>query len=121
MIDLHPTKCNLCGGKVIYTSNSVVYGKEYGSGYCYYCTECKAFVGTHEPRPHEALGILANEEIRKLRKVAHRMFDIKLNGTRSQRYKWLARAMSIPQETCHFGYMDAKELRKAIKCMEELK
>lgn len=34
MIDIHPTKCNICGGKVIYTSNAEVYGREYGSDYC---------------------------------------------------------------------------------------
>ena len=30
MIDKYPTVCNLCGGKVIYTSNARIYGKEYG-------------------------------------------------------------------------------------------
>ena len=50
-VDTHPTTCNLCGGQVIYTSNERVYGRKYGSGYCYLCTCCGAYVGTHEPRP----------------------------------------------------------------------
>ena len=38
MINTQPEVCNLCGGKVIYTSNARVYhGREYGSGYCYLC------------------------------------------------------------------------------------
>lgn len=59
-IDLQPTVCNLCGGKTILTSNSIIYGKQYGSGKCYYCTKCGAFVGTHVPRPTIALGILSD-------------------------------------------------------------
>ena len=37
MINTQPTICNICGGPVTYGSNSRVYGKEYGSGYCYLC------------------------------------------------------------------------------------
>ena len=43
-VDTHPTTCNLCGGQVIYTSNERVYGRKYGSGYCYLCTCCGAYV-----------------------------------------------------------------------------
>lgn len=32
MIDLHPITCNLCGGKVVYTSNAAIYGRSCGSG-----------------------------------------------------------------------------------------
>lgn len=57
-IDLKPKKCNLCGGDVIYTSNKIIYGKEYGNGKMYYCTKCHAFVGTHKHEPWKAEGIL---------------------------------------------------------------
>lgn len=53
----HPTVCNICGGKVSYVSNARVYGSRYGSGWCYLCESCGAYVGTHGPRPREALGI----------------------------------------------------------------
>lgn len=72
---LRPTKCNLCGGNVIYTTNDRIYGKKYGSGYCYLCTACGAYVGTHRPRPKEALGILANERMKKGKRVCHEIFD----------------------------------------------
>lgn len=47
MINTHPTRCNICGGPVTYGSNARIYGKEYGSGYCYLCERCGAYVGTH--------------------------------------------------------------------------
>ena len=74
---LYPTKCNLCGGDVVYISNARIYGREYGSGRCYYCTSCKAYVGTHKPRPREAFGILANAEMRNMKKKCHKLFDSK--------------------------------------------
>jgi hypothetical protein len=77
MIDLFPTKCNLCSGTVEYVTNAKVYGKEYGSGKCYLCTSCGAYVGTHKPRPKEALGLLANEPMRKGKTLCHELFDSK--------------------------------------------
>lgn len=40
-----PTVCNLCGGRVEYVPNRKVYGIKRGSGWCYRCTECGAYVG----------------------------------------------------------------------------
>jgi hypothetical protein len=74
-IDLCPTKCNICGGKVVYTSNAEIYGKEYGSGKCYLCQNCRAYVGTHKPRPKEALGVLADGRMRKGKMCCHEIFD----------------------------------------------
>lgn len=119
MIDLYPTKCNICGGKVIYTENSTIYGKPYGSGYCYLCTQCGAYVGTHEPRPKEAFGILANKEMRDLKMACHELFDRKWLGKKKARkkrkdlYRWLSKLMNVPEEYCHFGYFDLEQLKKA--------
>ena len=126
-MNLYPTECNLCDGKVIYTSNSIIYGKEYGSGKMYYCTECGAFVGTHIPRPKEAFGILANAEMRALKQKCHKLFDEKwiYEVTKPQRqkarrkaYRELARMMEIPVTECHFGYFDTVMLNKAYKILE---
>ena len=89
MINTHPTRCNICGGPVTYGSNARIYGREYGSGYCYLCERCGAYVGTHKPRPREALGLLR---------------DL---------YCWLAHKMDIPVGDCHFGYFDIDQLRRA--------
>ena len=45
MIDKYPKTCNLCGGRVEYISNAKIYGRPYGSGYCYHCTACGATWG----------------------------------------------------------------------------
>ena len=124
MIDLHPTKCNLCGGKVIFTSNARIYGKEFGSGKCYLCTSCYAYVGTHSPRPKEAMGILANSEMRSWRHDCHNMFDLLWKNqeypakARKALYIWLAKEMEIPHDECHFGYFDLYRLRKAYRILQ---
>lgn len=127
MIDKYPTTCNLCGGKVIYTSNAQIYGKEYGSGKCYLCTSCGAYVGTHRPRPREALGLLADARMRAGKQMCHAIFDSKWKGKpkahkkRQDLYRWLAQRMDIPIDDCHFGYFDLTQLRKAYKILLEIK
>lgn len=127
MIDLHPTKCNICGGEVIYTSNADIYGKEYGSGMCYLCTSCGAYVGTHKPRPREALGLLADYRMRKGKMACHEIFDAKWRGKpkarkkRKDLYHWLSIRLGIPIEECHFGYFTLDQLRKAYRVMLDIK
>ena len=127
MIDKYPTTCNLCGGKVIYTSNAQIYGKEYGSGKCYLCTSCGAYVGTHKPRPREALGLLADARMRAGKQMCHAVFDSKWKGKPKAHkkmqdlYRWLAQRMDIPIDDCHFGYFDLTQLRKAYKILLEIK
>ena len=127
MINLHPTVCNLCGGKVVFTSNSAIYGKEYGSGRCYLCTKCKAFVGTHEPQPDVAYGILSNSKMREAKKKLHAVFDPFWDGKpnknklRSTLYYWLGEQMGIPPEESHFGYFDLPKLERAYQIMQSVK
>lgn len=123
MINTHPTTCNLCGGPVVYCSNARVYGREYGSGYCYLCQSCGAYVGTHKPRPKEALGLLADEPMRTGKKMCHAIFDAfwmgkpKSRKKRKDLYRWMAREMDIPVEDCHFGHFDIHQLRQAYKIL----
>lgn len=108
---------------MIYTTNDRVYGRKYGSGYCYLCTACGAYVGTHVPRPREALGLLANEQMRKGKMMCHDLFDPIWKGKehahkkRVSAYKWLAEQMGVPIEECHFGYFDLEQLRKAYRIL----
>lgn len=126
LIDLYPEKCNLCNGEVILISNSKIYGKEYGSGKCYYCTKCGAYVGTHKPRPKEALGLLANKEMREMKMKCHELFDLKWKNeptskkrhiARKQAYKELADSLHISINECHFGYFDLNMLNKVYKLL----
>ena len=119
---LRPTKCNICGGEVEYIPNKFIYGKPYGSGFCYHCCQCGAYVGTHKIRPQEAFGILANEEMRKMKMKCHDLFD-KLWNTPEQRqkcYKWLADKLNIPVSECHFGYFDLDMLHKAYDILSNI-
>lgn len=106
-MDLYPTKCNICGSEVVYTSNKRIYGKEYGSGKCYLCTKCGAYVGTHKPRQKEALGILANSEMREMKMKCHELFDQKWkneqtskkrHNERKKAYRELANKLNIQIE-----------------------
>ena len=121
MINTHPSVCNLCGGKVKFVTNDAVYGKRYGSGYCYLCTKCGAYVGTHKPRPTEAMGILANKMMRELKVGCHDMFDAlwKTQNERRGCYHKLANRMGIPLSECHFGYFDLNQLIEAYKILQE--
>lgn len=139
MIDLYPKVCNLCGGKVEYIPNSLIYGKSYGSGFCYHCKNCDAYVGTHKPRPKEALGILSNKEMKKWKMWCHSLFDLLWKGRkefiyngkvykaikplikRNEAYKWLSEKMNIPQKECHFGYFNLVQLKKAYAILKEIK
>lgn len=125
MIDTHPTTCNLCGGKVILCSNARIYhGREYGSGLCYYCLDCGAYVGTHKPRPQEAMGLLADEPMHRGKKMCHALFDPLWQDqehTRQARvsaYRWLAGEMNIALEDCHFGHFDIHQLRQAYRILK---
>ena len=118
-MNLRPTICNLCGGKVVYASNSLIYGREYGSGKMYLCTKCGAYVGTHKPRPKEALGLLADKEMRDMKMKCHALFDEKWKNQKNRRearkkaYKELAERLGISVDECHFGYFDMDMLNKA--------
>ena len=126
-INLYPTTCNICNGNVKLVSNKSIYGREYGSGKCYLCTDCWAYVGTHKPRPTEALGLLADAEMRDLKKKCHSLFDPLWMGAqeknrravRSMRYGWLARKLGIDREICHFGYFDTAMLKRALNALAQ--
>ena len=110
-----PSKCNLCGGKVIFTTNDKIYGKIYGDGKCYLCTQCRAYVGVHKGT-RTALGILANDEMKEWKIKCHDLFDTFWkdgSNNRNYLYKKLAAQMNIERSHCHFGHFNLAELKKA--------
>lgn len=122
-VNLHPTVCNLCGGKVIYTSNQILYGRETGSGRCYYCTKCGANVGTHVSRPTEAYGLLSDKAMQMYRQNCHRLFDNLWKGAKNKRkmrsclYGWLAAKMGVDTSDSHFGFFDLEQLKEAERIL----
>lgn len=123
-IYLHPKFCNLCGAPVEYVSNEKVYGKKYGSGYCYLCTKCGAYVGTHKNKPRQTFGILADERMRKGKMMCHEIFDSfwkgkkRAHSKRDRLYAYLAEDLGIPNDCSHFGYFDITLLRQAYKILK---
>ena len=124
IINLQPSVCNICGGRVIHTTNDKIYnGRKYGNGYCYLCTNCWASVGTHKDNPQIALGILANKEMKNLKIKCHDLFDSfwTTSKQRKKEYKWLADQLGISVQECHFGYFDLDMLNKALVILQERK
>lgn len=118
-----PTICRYCGSSVVYTSNAEIYGKEYGTGKCYLCRNCRAFVGVH-PGTDTPLGTLANDELREWRKEAHFWFDRIWKKptritTRYNAYGYLAKKMGLPREETHIGMFEIEQCKKVIKFSKE--
>ena len=118
-----PTICRYCGSPVVYTSNAEIYGKEYGTGKCYLCRNCRAFVGVY-PGTDTPLGTLANEELREWRKEAHFWFDRIWKKptritTRYNAYGYLAKKMGLPREETHIGMFEIEQCKKVIEFSKE--
>jgi hypothetical protein len=114
-----PKECPYCSSDIVYTSNKEIYGKEFGSGKCYKCTKCDAYVGVHKGTDIP-LGRMANKELRDLKKRAHALFDpIWQNGKkkRSQAYSDLAKKLGIKADECHFGWFDKEMLERSISIL----
>ena len=116
-----PKVCNLCGGEVSFVRNELIYGRPYGSGRAYLCSVCGAYVGTHANSPRTAMGLLADDEMRELRKQCHELFDMTWHDRkeRSIRYMELARKMDMNSADCHFAWMDKSDLKRALSLLKE--
>ncbi len=114
-----PLKCPFCGGDIRYVSNAEIYGKEYGNGKCYLCKKCDAYTGTHNDT-NIALGIIANKEMRELKKQCHGIFDNLWHNRkeRNELYYKLSKLMNIDRRHCHFGHFDTEELEKALQILK---
>lgn len=118
-----PTKCRYCGNEVVLTSNAEIYGKEYGNGKCYLCRNCRAFVGIHTGTTIP-LGTLANDELRKARNEAHKLFDKLWKQptrimTRYEAYKWLANKMNLKIKETHIALFEIEQCNQVIELIKE--
>lgn len=120
--------CPYCSSETEYTDSLEVYSKSYGM--IYICKPCDAWVGTHKGDPTQALGRVANAELRELKTQVHKLFDplwekaVKVRGwskqkARSSAYSWLAKRMLLPVEQCHIGMFDIERCQKAIKILQQ--
>lgn len=99
------------------------YQRDYGPTWT--CTPCQAWVGCH-PGTENALGGLANAELRVAKQAAHAAFDplwkrkMVRDGctqgvARKAGYLWLSGQLGLPPKKTHIGYMNLEECRKVVE------
>lgn len=118
-----PNFCIHCGSTVRLGTHEEIYdGRRFGTWpYVYLCEgkECGAYVGLH-PFTNIPLGHLATEAERAARKSCKPAFE-KLWKTgeaplsRNAAYTWLAEALQIPVENCHFAMFGVERCELAKK------
>lgn len=116
---MKPLQCPYCGKPAIFSSNDIVYGRRYGKSYmCYYCKDCDAYVGTHN-NTDQPLGTMANKKLRKLRIIAHSLFDpLWQTGKmkRKQAYKFLEKNTGVK----HISWTNEEQCKKVIEFLQSL-
>ena len=106
--------CPYCRNESHYVDSKIVYGKSYGM--IYLCNRCNAYVGVHKGT-NQALGRLANNELRKYKIKAHDAFDKLWKSkqmTRTEAYKQLSEHLGIPPEFTHIGMFGVKTCKEVI-------
>lgn len=119
---LNGTKCPYCRKASEFVDSEVIYGKSYGM--IYYCKPCDAYVGVHKGTK-QALGRLANRELRAWKKSAHAHFDnlweqkmqqgFSKTKARRSAYKWLSECMRIPINRTHIGMFDVEQCSEVVE------
>lgn len=114
--------CPYCGRQAEFISSKEFYGRDYGTN-LYLCRPCNAYVGTHG-KSKKPLGTMANVTLRSLRKACHYHFDKLWRGkqkrmSRSNAYRWLQKAMGLPQEKAHIAMFDEKQCKKLLSILKE--
>lgn len=106
--------CPYCHRPTQLVDSSEVYGRSYGM--IYLCRPCNAYVGCHQGTTN-ALGRVANAELRIAKKLAYEKFDpLWRNGymTRHEAYKWLSDKLGIPAEYTHIGMFNVDTCHKVV-------
>lgn len=119
-----PTECRFCHSAVHVATHQEVYGRDYSDWpYMYLCGDCGACVGMH-PFTSIPLGTLADKATRDARKNCKKPFEAIWRSERMSRteaYAWLANALNIPVNECHFGWFDIVQCEAAKQaCMRIL-
>lgn len=120
--------CPYCGSNSEYIDSILIY-KVKSYGMIYACLPCDAWVGVHKGTS-DALGRLANKELREAKKEAHFYFD-KISKTslinkiwreyipnisnRRKAYLWLSKKMSMDPSLCHIGMFDVEDCKKVVE------
>lgn len=120
-------RCPYCGGAAILRDASYVYGSKAKDGKVYVCCHypaCNSYVsvvkGTTIPQ-----GTLANQELRRKRISAHRIFDqIWKQGilNRREAYRWISDKFCLSSQQAHIGefsdYMCEQLIKESLKVLK---
>jgi hypothetical protein len=114
--------CPYCSRKTVYVDSAEVYGRSFGM--IYLCRPCRAWVGVHDGT-NNALGRIANDELREWKKQAHYYFDklwrakiaqgLTKGHARGKAYKWLASQLGITGQETHIGWFDVDKCKKVVE------
>lgn len=116
----HGEICPYCEAKPEYVDSSVIYGQSYGM--IYLCRQCRAYVGVHKGTD-QALGRLANKELREQKKKAHAAFDPLWQDRHMKRkdaYDWLSQKLGTPREYTHIGMFSVETCKKVVELANNL-
>lgn len=98
------------------------YSWDYGPTWT--CIDCQAWVGCH-PGTENALGCLANAELRAAKQAAHAAFDplwkkkmvkdeCSKSFARKSGYRWLSKEMGIPWKNTHIGEFTVEQCLQVV-------
>jgi hypothetical protein len=114
--------CPYCNQDSVFVDSKEVYPRSYGM--IYLCRTCKAWVGVHKGTSN-ALGRLANVELREAKKEAHLYFDKlwsakidqghKKSFARNKAYEWLSQQMDTLIDETHIGWFDVDKCKKVVE------
>ena len=112
-------KCLYCEQEAVLTNGQELYPhrEDLWELPFYICRPCNAYVGCH-PGTTKPLGRLANAELRSMKSMAHRFFDVIWKSkemTRGQAYAWLANQLNLDKHQCHIGMFDVDMCTKVIE------
>lgn len=129
-IDFIAPVCLECGRLATMTSGARIFRDRPDlANKMFFVCACGARVGCH-PNSAIPLGRPAGPETRRLRKVAHDLFDPIWRGDRHRggvasgharikAYRWLARELDLKVTETHFGNFDSPTLRQVIQLCRE--
>lgn len=110
-------ECRYCGVPTELADSAERYGRTVRCRRMRVCRRCGAYVLCHEGSD-EAMGSVANEELRRLRHLAHLWFDAlwqhKLKRSRYNAYSWLSLRLGMNKDRVHMGLFGEEECRRVI-------
>lgn len=110
--------CPYCGEKAKWCENKVVYGKNLGESHMiYYCKNCDAYVGCHK-NSRNALGSMANKELRVLRRKCHLLIDPYWKKKKIERNKLYELLSDWWGDEFHVAWLREKECQFVLKNLD---